>query len=223
MNYKNKLLNTLINAIDEGEDGVDSNKISIKEAVYMSAEAWDEVKSSEIVEKVIELPEELVSWCSEETASNENEIELVGLAQQITVDKPINEEDVSECINAVWWSSGSDRWHDQGSSQCRGRNEESDISDNEDIEVEKNKSVTVKALKQSKRRWSLLSSNQGEQPQTFYYYVVCVELRPNSKRLQWSKRLLRNKQYISKFCLNKFYFYSTYLIFMFMFYVRYVY
>lgn len=54
-NHKNKLLNTLINAIDEGEDGVDSNKISIKESVYMSAEAWDEVKSSEIVEKVIEL------------------------------------------------------------------------------------------------------------------------------------------------------------------------
>lgn len=54
-NYKNKLLNTLINAIDEGEDGVDSNKISIKEDVYMSAKAWDKVKSSEIVEKVIEL------------------------------------------------------------------------------------------------------------------------------------------------------------------------
>lgn len=117
---------------------------------------------------------------SEETASNKNETELVGLAQQITLDKPINEEDVAEWINADWWSSGSDRWHDRGSSQCRGRNEESDISDNEDIEVDNNKSATVKAVKQSKRRWNIISSNQGQQPQTFYYYVVCVELRPRS-------------------------------------------
>lgn len=38
--YKRKLLKTLLNAIDEGEDLVQTQTISIKEAVYMLAKAW---------------------------------------------------------------------------------------------------------------------------------------------------------------------------------------
>lgn len=109
----------------------------MKDVVYMSAEAWNEVKSSTLHKswrKLLNVTE------NPETVSKdiENDEDLVGLAQRIPADEPINEDDVADWINADEEFEVTDDMIIEAVN-VDARNEESDDSDSEGIEVEVNK------------------------------------------------------------------------------------
>lgn len=99
-NYKRRRLKLLIKEIDEGNEVLHTLKaITMKDVVYMTAESWEEVKSSTLERSW----RKLYSVDVQEAATSENENaddSIVSLVQRIPSDKAITTDDVEEWINA---------------------------------------------------------------------------------------------------------------------------
>lgn len=95
-NYKRKLLKNLITEIEDGKTVVECLKATtIKDVVYMTASAWEEVKPSTIEKSW----KKLLSSEMPQDSNEENNDELLALAQQISAVE-VNPNDIDEWMNA---------------------------------------------------------------------------------------------------------------------------
>lgn len=98
-NYRKKLLQFLIQNLDEGNTVTEAlKKITVKDAVIWSSMAWDEVKKSTLQKswrKLFGIEKE-----SDESAKLQEVSELVELANELPVGNPIEPNDIEEWLNA---------------------------------------------------------------------------------------------------------------------------